>query len=279
MFKIVSDSSCDIFSLDASPFSSVPLTIITDDKEFTDKENADIKEMVTYLKNYKGKSSSSCPAVAAWLDAFSDSEEIFALTITSGLSGSYNAACVARDMCLAENKNKKIYVIDSLSAGPELTLIIDKLNEYNKQGLIFEDVCKKIEIYKKNTGLLFLLQSLKNLANNGRTSQATAKIASILGICLIGKASDKGILEPLSKVRSEKKSISTLYNAMIENGYCGKKVIISHCFNKSGAEELKKKIIKLYPDATVKIQETGILCSFYAEEGGMLIGFEKQEIL
>ncbi len=275
MFKIVSDSSCDIFELEGADFSSVPLTIVAGDKEFADVCNADIDEMVTYLKNYKGKSGSSCPSTDAWIQAFSDAEEVFALTITSGLSGSYNSACVARDMCLAENPHKKIYVIDSLSAGPELTLILKKLNEYNKMGLSFDEVREKIEEYKKQTGLVFMLQSLKNLANNGRTSHAIAKIASLLGICLIGKASNEGTLEPLGKSRGVKKAITNVIDAMLENGYCGKKVIISHCLNKEGAEELKRKICEMFINAEVLIQSTGILCSFYAEEGGMLVGYEK----
>ena len=275
MFKIVSDSSCDIFELEGARFSSVPLTIVAGEKEFIDTMDANPSDMVNYLKNYKGKSGSSCPSTAAWLDAFSDADEIFALTITSGLSGSYNAACVARDMALSENPEKKIYVIDSLSAGPELTLIINKLNEYNKKGLSFDEVKEKIEEYKKHTGLVFMLQSLKNLANNGRTSHAVAKIASILGICLIGKASDEGTLEPLGKSRGVKKAISGVVQAMLENGYKGGKVIISHCFNKEGAEELKKKICDLFINADILIQNTKILCSFYAEEGGMLVGFEK----
>ena len=140
MIRIVSDSSCDIFSLDGIDFKSVPLKIITADKEFCDVEGADVASMVTYLKELKGKSGSSCPATADWLDAFSLEGDVFAITITSGLSGSYNSACVAKDMCLSVNPDKKIFVIDSLSAGPELTLIIEKLKELISEDLAFEEI-------------------------------------------------------------------------------------------------------------------------------------------
>ena len=275
MIKIVADSSCDIFRLEGVDFQSVPLKIIAGDKEFTDLENSNTEEMVTYLKDYKGKSGSSCPSCADWEDAFSGGDEIYAVTITSGLSGSYNSACVARDEYIEKNPGKKVYVIDSLSAGPELTLIIEKLKEFIKKGLSFEDIKNKIEEYKKTTGLVFMLKSLKNLANNGRTSHAVAAIASMLGICLVGKASDEGTLEPLHKSRGEKKGISTVLKSMIECGYKGRNVIISHCFNKEAAESLKEKILESFKDAKVVIQNTGILCSFYAEQGGMLVGFEK----
>ena len=120
-----------------------------------------------------------------------------------------------------------------------------------------------------------MLKSLKNLANNGRVSHTVAAVASILGICLTGKASDEGTLEPLNKVRGEKKAIATLIKNMIDNGFKGKKVIISHCFNEEAALALKEKLSEMFENVKIKIQNTGILCSFYAEHGGILVGFEK----
>ncbi len=275
MFKIVADSSCDIFEVEGANFTSVPLKIIAGDMEYTDNKNANTMEMVEYLKGFKGKSGSSCPSCQEWIDAFSDADEIFAVAITSGLSGSYNSACVAKELHIKEYPEKKIYVIDSLSAGPELTLIIEELVSLKNAGLEFEEICEKIEAYKKKTGLVFMLRSLRNLANNGRVSHTVAAVANILGICLTGKASDEGTLEPLGKIRGEKKAITTLIKNMIENGYKGKKVIISHCFNEEGALLLKEKLIEIFESAKIKIQNTGILCSFYAEYGGMLVGFEK----
>ena len=275
MFKIVSDSSCDIFNLDGIEFNSVPLKIIAGKEEFCDIENADVSKMITFLKGYKDKSGSSCPSSAEWLDAFSGADEIFAITITSGLSGSYNAACVAKEMYMEKNPESKVYIIDSLSTGPEMTLIIEKIKELHNEGKTFEEIKEEIDNYKKSTGLIFMLESLKNLANNGRVSHAVATVANILGIRLIGKASDEGTLEPLVKSRGEKKAISNLLKAMTEEGYMGKKVIISHCFNEECANMLKQKISELFLSADIKIQRTGMLCSFYAEEGGLLVGFEK----
>lgn len=275
MFKIVSDSSCDIFNVEGVEFNSVPLKIIAGDKEFCDICDADVYKMVTFLKDYKDKSGSSCPSSADWLEAFLGADEIFAVTITSGLSGSFNSASVAANMYMEQNPDSKVYVIDSLSAGPEMTLMVEKIAELHKEGKSFDEIKNEITEYKKSTGLCFMLESLKNLANNGRVSHTVSAIANILGIRLIGKASDEGTLEPLVKSRGEKKAISSLIKAMIDEGYMGKKVIISHCFNEEAANMVKKKISELFLSAKVKIQKTGVLCSFYAEEGGLLVGFEK----
>ena len=126
--KIVADSSCDLFKLANSEFTTAPMKIITNEKEFVDDPSLDIDDMVNYLYQYKGKSKSSCPNITDWLDAFGDADEIFCVTITSGLSGSYNSACVAKQIYESENEGKRVHVFDTLSAGPEITLIIEKID-------------------------------------------------------------------------------------------------------------------------------------------------------
>ena len=110
---------------------------------------------------------------------FGDAEDVFCVAITSGLSGSYNTACIAKEMYEAEHPGRRVFVIDSLSAGPELTLIVEKLEEMISEGKSYEEICTYIPEYQKKTGLLFMLESLNNFAANGRVSPAVAKIAGV----------------------------------------------------------------------------------------------------
>ena len=121
-----------------------------------------------------------------------------------------------------------------------------------------------------------MLESMQNLANNGRVNKIVAKAAGILGIRAVGRASDIGTLEPLDKCRGEKKAITVLADRMVSMGYDGGKMRISHCLNLTAAETLRTNILAAFPEADVQIRPTGGLCSFYAEKGGMIIGFEKQ---
>jgi DegV family protein with EDD domain len=230
--------------------------------------------MVDYLSNYKGKSSTSCPNCEDWLDAFGDAENIFCVTITSNLSGSYNAAMLAKDTYETEHPDRKVYVFDSLSAGPELRLIVEKLAELINEYGDFEKVCETICEYTKSTGLLFMLESMKNLANNGRVSPIVAKAAGLLGIRIVGKASDVGTLEVMEKCRGEKKALPAIVQKMREIGYKDGKVIIDHCFNPDAAQKLKELILENFQNAKIIIGKCRGLCSFYAEKGGLLIGFE-----
>lgn len=274
--KIVADSSANLLSLKHVNFASAPLKVITAEREFVDDEALDLEEMVAYFSQYKGKSKTSCPNPGDWMDAFGDADDVFCVAITSGLSGSYNAACIAKQMYEADHAGARVYVVDSLSAGPELTLLTEKLEQMILEGMEFEEICRAIEDYKQNTGLLFMLESLNNFAANGRVSPAVAKIAGVLGIRIVGKASDQGTLEPTDKCRGEAKSLSTILAHLKEHGLSAGKVQIAHCSNEQAANKLKAMIHAEIPGSSVAIGENRGLCSYYAEIGGLLVGYEKQ---
>ena len=271
--KIVADSSANIPAR-LPDFAVAPLKIIAGEREFVDDENLNLEEMVTFFDSYKDKSKTSCPNPGDWLEAFGDADDIFCVTITSGLSGSYNAACVAKGMYEAEHSGRRVFVIDSLSAGPELALIVEKLEELIAAGHSYEDICKEITQYTQNTGLFFALASLKNFAANGRVPVAVAKIAGILGIRIVGKASDQGTLEPLDKCRGEGKALEKLLEHIRSTGFrCGK-VRIAHCQNEGAAHKLRELLRSHFPQADIAITKCLGLCSYYAEKGGLLVACE-----
>lgn len=273
--KIVADSSANVLELEQTAFAAAPLKVITDTREFVDDAQLDVHGMVAWFDSYKGKSKTSCPNPSDWLQAFGDADEIYCITITSGLSGSYNAACIAKQMYESENAGKRVCVIDSLSAGPELVLLIEKLEAYIRCGMSFDGICREIEEYKQKTGLTFMLESLKNFAANGRVSPAVARIAGVLGIRIVGKASDRGTLEPTNKCRGVERSLTAIVAHLKNNGLVKGKVRIAHCMNEGAAQKLKEMILKKMEQADVQIHRCRGLCSYYAEKGGLLVGFEK----
>lgn len=273
-YKIVADSSANVYERDGIDYTSVPLKIVTSEKEYSDVKGTDIAEMVAYLQGYKGKSSTSCPNVHDWLEAFGDADLILGVTITSGLSGSYASAMQAKKEYEEKHPNARVLIVDSLSAGPELELIIEKMEEVLKSGQSFDEMAQAINDYCRQSHLLFALKNLDNLARNGRVSPAAAKIAGVLGIRVIGKASDQGTLEQLHKCRGESQTVTCVYNEMKKHGYSGGKVRLAHCFNPEIAQSLSDTIRQSYPNADIRISACTALCSFYAEKGGLMIGYE-----
>ncbi len=269
--RILADSSCDL--IDRVP--TAPLKIITADKEYVDDATLDVAGMVEELKRYKGKSSTSCPNAEDWLSLFGEAEAVICVTITGTLSGSYNAACMAKELYEAAHPERRVLVVNSLSVGPEMVLLLERLQGLIEQGESFEVCCEAIEDYRQRTGLLFVLESMNNLANNGRVSRLAAKAAGVLGVRAVGCASDRGDLQLLAKCRGEQKTVQTLVQQLQAQGYADGKLRIAHCFNEKAANALKEAVEKEYNAKDITVYACRGLCSFYAEQGGLLVGFEK----
>lgn len=273
-YRIVTDSSSNIFSFIQADHKTVPLTILVEDQSFVDDGLVDIRAMEEAMRNSKEQTGSSCPNIYQWQQAFEGADIIFAITITSALSGAYNSALQAANQYMGEHPEVKIFVIDSLSTGPEMLLIAEKLAELFKEEKDFETIKKEITDYQQHTHLLYSLQSLRNLAKNGRINPAVAKVLGLLGIRIIGRASDTGTVELVDKCRGAKKANRIVMEDLEKNGYNGRKVRIAHNDNLEDAGALKMEILAKYPFADVSITDCGALCSYYAEEHGFLIGYE-----
>jgi len=273
-FRIAADSSCNLLALDGADFVSVPLTIRTDAEEFRDDASLDVDAMVAALRATKGRSYSACPNIAQWEEAFGERGDVIAFTITSGLSGSYNAACAAKEICRQRDPSRRIHVVDSLSAGPEIALLIEKALSETRAGADFDGVRRAVQEYRERTRLLFALESMHNLAQNGRVNRLVATMAGVLGIRAVGQASAEGTLEMLGKARGARRTRQLMLSEMERLGYRGGSARIGHCQNETLALEIRDEIRRRFPAADAQIHPLRGLCSFYAERGGIMLGFE-----
>ena len=280
MFKIIADSSCDLTSLaHLSPdlaYGRAPLRILVGETEYVDDTGLDTRAMMDAVYSFKGKTGSACPSPEEYAAHCREADECYIVTISSSLSGSYNSAVLARDLVLAESPEKKIHIFDSLSAGPELSLIVEEIARLASSGLAFEMVCSEVERYMQRTALLFQLNSLENLTKNGRVSKMAGMTAKLLGIHMIGIASEVGTVQPLHKCRGAEKTYSLVLQEMRERGFSGGRVILGHAFQEKGADMMKKMILAEFPSSRITTMPLSGLCCYYAEEGGLLIGFEKE---
>ena len=272
-YRIVADSSCNILTCKEENFYAVPMKIVAS-REYIDDETLDLDAMLEDLRTFKSKSGSSCPNVGEWLEAFGDAEEIFCVTITKNLSGSYNSCLQAAETYMEEHPGRKVFIFDSLTAGAELMLIVEKLRQCEAEGKTFEDTEAEIERYMQHTHLLFVLKSLTNLARNGRVNPAVAKIAGVLGIRMVGTAQG-GTIVPVQKPRGAKKAVQAMVNTMEARGfYDGALVRVSHCRAEEQVAAFREAILSKFPNTRFIIEPTTALCSFYAEVGGYIVGYE-----
>lgn len=272
--KIVADSSCDIWELNGVDFAVAPMTISTDNKHYVDNQELDVRLMSEDLAKYKGISHTACPSVGSWLDCYEGYDEVFVVTLTGAMSGTYNSAMTAKGIYEEENENVKVHVFDSLSTGPEMRLLIEKLKEMIEEDLTFEEIVEKGQDYLNHTRLFFALKSLHNFAMNGRVSKAVASAIDVLNISIFATASEEGTIQQISKCRGEKKVVKSMIEHLENAGYHGGKVRISHADNLKLAHNVRDKILELYPHADIIVYPMGGLCTYYAEIGGLLVGCE-----
>lgn len=274
-FKLIVDSSSNMVNDPAHNVEVVPLTISFGGKDYIDDQNLNIQEFLSDMNKNQVAGKTTCPSIQAWLDALEGTEKAIIVTMTSGMSGTFSSALQAKNMYEEKHPTSQIIVVDSRSAGPELTIVLHGIEKMIQGDIRFVDLEEEIAEFRMHTHLLFILQSLHNLSLNGRVSPAAAKIAGLLKINLIGTASKDGKLEPLTKVRGMKKTMRELLKYMKDDNYHGGEVIIDHCENERDAETIKEKLQAEYPDAQITIRPMHGLCSFYAEEGGLMIGFNE----
>lgn len=275
-WKIVADSGCDYRQLENlaadTQFESVPLTLQVAETIYTDTADLDIDKMMEHMYATSTASKSACPSPDDYMRAFKGADKIFVVTITGALSGSHNAAQLAAQIYKEDHPDVQIHLIDSLSAGGEIDLIVTKLNELIRQNLTFEEVIQAITAYKSK--LLFILAKVDNLVKNGRLNKLSGAMADPLNIRLIGEASSQGKLEILHKVRGNKKLAKTSFEELLHKGYQGGRIVISHRNNENFCQQFSQFVVEQFPLAEIEILPTSGVCSFYIEESGVFIGYE-----
>ena len=279
-WKIVADSGCDYRTIENlavdTLFESVPLTIQVGDEIFIDNAQLNIDDMMEKMYATSSASKSACPSPDDYMKAFDGASNIFVVTITGTLSGSHNSAQVAKKLYIEEHPNVNIHIIDTLSAGGENDLIIKNLNLLIGQGLSYEEVVTEITAYQAKTKLLFVLAKVDNLVKNGRLSKLLGAVVGLLNIRMVGEASQDGKLELLQKARGAKKSLIAAFDELIKAGYAGGQIIIAHRNNLKFCQQFSEMVRERFPQAVIKVIPTSGLCSFYAEENGLLMGYEIQ---
>ena len=273
-FRIVCDSSVNMTRLEGADFRSIPMKIVCGLREFVDCEELDVEEMVRFLNASKEKSSTSCPNIMDWKEAFEGADEVLAITISGQLSGSWSSCNQAMEEFLQEHPQAKGYVFDSLSTGAMMRFLAENARDLMNQGMTFDDMIQELQHFRRHANLIFALASMNNLAKNGRVPMAVAKAVGILNIRIVAIGDENGRIKPVDKCRGDGKLPRTLLREMEERKYAGGHVHIDHCLNQPLAERIRDLILETYPGADVTIGECRGLCSYYAEQGGVIIGYD-----
>lgn len=278
-YNIVCDSSCDLKSTELQPgylhLEVVPMQITVGDREYLDNESLNVPLLLEDMATEKSSAGTACPSPAAFARAFEKVDCSVCFTISSNLSGTYNAAVLARDMVLEEHPEKKICVIDSRSTAGAMVLLTRKAQSLLEvEDPDFDKVCEELRIYQASLRTVFTLECFDNLIKNGRMRPLVGNLLHTLGIHVIADATPQGTIHVSGKARGEAKTYQAIVDLMRQSKDCdGAEVVLSHCENLPGALKLKELILRELPVKDVTLVSCRGLTTFYAMEKGLIVGF------
>ena len=276
-FHIVCDSCTDLTEEDLKKgcYTLVPLTLLVDGEEIIDDETFDQADFLAKVAASKESVKSACPAPESYMEAYSKADDIYVVTLSAELSGSYNSAVLGKNLYEEENGTKNIHVVNSRGAATTQVLIARKLNEYASQGMPFEEVVDKIEEYTTSLRTDFVLETLEVLRKNGRLSRLSATIAGALNIKPVMIGTRDGVIQKAAQARGMKKALAKMVEHMGSEGrdLTRRQFVISHCNCYERAVYVKELIKKHLHAEDVDIVDTKGVSSLYACDGGIIVSY------
>ena len=276
-FHIVCDSCTDLTEEDLKKgcYTLVPLTLLVDGEEIIDDETFDQADFLAKVAASKESVKSACPAPESYMEAYFKADDLYVVTLSAELSGSYNSAVLGKNLYEEENGTKNIHVVNSRGAATTQVLIARKLNEYASQGMPFEEVVDKIEEYTTSLRTYFVLETLEVLRKNGRLSRLSATIAGALNIKPVMIGTRDGVIQKAAQARGMKKALAKMVEHMGSEGrdLTRRQFVISHCNCYERAVYVKELIKKHLHAEDVDIVDTKGVSSLYACDGGIIVSY------
>lgn len=277
-YKIVIDSCGELLEgwKEDSHFESVPLVLTVGEEEIVDDETFVQKKFLEKVAACPTCPKSACPSPDRYLQAYDcDAKDIYVVTLSAELSGSYNSAQLGRELYLEDHPKKNIYVFNSRSASCGETLIAMKIKECADAGMAFADVVETVEAYMESQNIFFVLENLETLRKNGRLSKVKSLVATALKIKPVMGATPEGNICQLNQARGMNRALVKLVDYVADSvkGKDTKErvVAISHCNCAERAQMIKEAIAERMQVKDVLVLDTAGVSSMYANDGGVIV--------
>ena len=275
-YKIAIDSCGELLDewKNDERFETVPLTLMVGAEQIIDDETFNQKEFLKKVADCPECPKSACPSPERYMKAYDcEAEHIYAVTLSSELSGSYNSALLGRNLLLEDQPEKKIHVFNSCSASVGQTLIAMKIQECEEAGMSFEEVVAAVEHYIKGQHTFFVLENLDTLRKNGRLSKVKALVASALKIKPVMGSTDEGNICQLDQARGMNRAMIKMVEQIIEKTPDSEEKVlaISHCNCPARAQVLKEAFQERMKTGRIIVLDTAGVSSMYANDGGVIV--------
>lgn len=197
-----------------------------------------------------------------WDQFLKEGKDIIHVCLSSGISGTYNSANIAKDLMEEKYPDRKIYVVDSLNASAGFGLIMDKLADMRDAGMSIDEVYEWLMNNRLKCHAWFFTSDLTYLVRGGRVSKASGFVGSVLSICPLMRVDKEGKLMAYQKIRTKRKVMNAIVDQMevcAEDGldYSGK-CFLSHSACLDDANAVAEMIENRFPKLNGKVSITDI---------------------
>ena len=276
-FKVVVDSGCDMLPemLEDPCFTRVPLSVFVNGKTFIDDDTFDQGKLLQEMKKSQEAPGTACPSPQAYLDAYQDgADDIYVVTLSARLSGSYNSAVQAKLLLEEENPKANVHVFNSRSAVCGETLIARTIKEVAQDGKPFHQVVEEVENFIDRMTTLVVLEDLENLRKNGRLSKLQAVVTGALKIKLFLHATPEGEIDKIGQALTTKQALVKMVDrAAKDPEHKGKPLIIGHCNCLERAYQVKGMFEQKCSFSDISIVEANGITTVYANDGGIVAAY------
>ena len=279
-YKILGDSCCDYDDFDGRLdwLGRIPLTIELGDKRYRDDENLNCYKLLREMAASSSAPRSACPSIGDFAEAFAcGAEEIYVVTLSEKVSGTYTAAKIAADIFTEQNPEVKIHVFDSMSAAAGEIAICLKIRELKESGVDFDETVAMTEVFIESMTTMFVLETLDVFRKNGRLNHLQALVTGALKIKMVMGA-DKGAICALDKALTTQRALGKLVDRIKEKysrdvSILKRTLVITECNCRQRAEKLRDDILINCPFKKTIICRAGGLSTMYANSGGIIVAF------
>ncbi len=273
--RLIADSCAD-FTPEKKAWTGVrqvPLTLTVGGEDVLDDESFCQKTFLEKMRKSPECPRSACPSPESYMREFEGADEIFVVTLSQHLSGSYQSAMLAKQMYEEEHPGVKIEVVDSWSASVGESIIVLKLRSLFEK-FNFEEIVKRITTFRNNAQTKFVLEDLDVFIKNGRLTHVQAILCNALNIkpLLAGK---EGQIVKLDQARGVERTIKKLVDSVVADvkEATTRTLAIAHCNHPARAEQVRQMIMSKVPFKECMIVNTGGVSTMYANEGGIIVAY------
>ena len=273
--RILTDSTADYSQVEAQELNIdiVPLKVIIDGKEFKDRIDIQPDEFYSKLVECEDLPSTSQPSPKDYIDyiemAKANNEPLIMILLSSGISGTYQSACMAKE--LAEYDN--VYVIDSLNTTIGLRLLVDKAIQLRDEGKTAQEIVNTIEEMKTKVRLFAVVDTLEYLYKGGRLSRASAVAGTLLKLKPVIGVID-GKIGSLAKARGISKATKEIIPLIDKDGIdLNEGIYYGYTGNQDGMSKFVSVLEEQYGMKDVKIKAVGPVIGTHAGPGARAVAY------